>query len=468
MLMASKVPLLLRVPHTAPPTLLIAAPQADQAEALADALRGAGLTVAGACACCNLVRDVVRLAPESVALLAPALDAEALGALQLLGQTAPRPVLLLGLARLPEDAALLVDAGVQAWLPGPVDAKAVADAWRWASLRFNRDQAQHAALLAANTRLDERKWVDRAKGVLMQHQQLSEDQAFAVLRTASMHANLRLGEVSRGLIEAAQAADAVNRAGQLRMLSQRLVKALAMQAGDIDRHRAEEWLADSVQRLRVALAALAELAMPGKATERLQAVQQAWMALEPMATAAATGASGVAGAASPSAAAGTAVEAGVGAHLVELDQRAEQLLEAADALTTALDHANARPHLHVVNVCGRQRMLSQRLAKQALLAGQLNGAAADAQAAAAVQSMQAFEQALAWLEQAPLGTGEIRAALARARGQWQRMLAAVRRAAAGVEPHEAARQLGRESEALLTSFDELTALYQHSMQGLLA
>jgi hypothetical protein len=133
-----------------------------------------------------------------------------------------------------------------------------------------------------------------------------------------------------------------------------------------------------------------------------------------------------------------------------------------------LDHANARPHLHVVNVCGRQRMLSQRLAKQAILAGQLQGSQADAQAAAAVQSVQGFEQALAWLEQAPLSTGEIRAALARARGQWQRMLAAVRRAAAGVEPHEAARQLGRESEALLTSFDELTALYQHSMQGLLA
>lgn len=448
------------MPQTAPSTLLIAAPQAEQAEVLAQALRDAGLTLAGACACRNLVRDVVRLAPEAVALHAPALDAETLAALQLLAQTAPRPVLLLGLDRLPDDLGPLVEACVQAWLPGAVEPAALADAWRWARLRFARDQAQQAALQAANTRLDERKWVDRAKGVLMQHQQLSEDQAFAVLRTASMHANLRLGEVSRGLIEAAQAAEAVNRAGQLRMLSQRLVKARVMAASDVERHRAEEWLADSVQRLRAALAALGELAMPTKAAERLQAVQSAWLALEPMATAP----SGSTDAAE----AGAPLAAGVAAHLVEVDQQAERLLEAADALTAALDHANGRPHLHVVNVCGRQRMLSQRLAKQALLAGQLQGPAADAQAAAAVQSMQAFEQALAWLEQAPLGTGEIRAALALARGQWQRMLAAVRRAAAGVEPHEAARQLGRESEALLASFDELTALYQHSMQGLLA
>lgn len=426
-------------------TLLIAAPELPLAEALLPVLRQAGLAVCGACACRNLVREVVRLAPETVALHAERLDADTLAALQLLAQTAPRPLLLLGLTQLPEDAAALIAARVQVWLPGPLQAGAVADALRWAGLRFAHEQRQHDELQAAATRLEERKWVDRAKGVLMQHQQLSEEQAFAVLRTASMHANLRLGEVSRGLIEAAQAAEAVNRAGQLRMLSQRLVKALALQAIDVERHRADEWLADTVQRVRAALEVLAGLALTTPAAQRLQAVQAAWPPLEAL------------------------VSAGEAAsRLGDIDALAEALLEAADALTAALDHASARPHLHVVNVCGRQRMLSQRLAKQALLAGQLQGVAADAQAAAAVQAVHSFEQALVWLEQAPLSTAEIRAVQARARGQWQRMLDAVRRAAAGVEPHEAARQLARESEALLASFDELTRLYQHSMQGLLA
>lgn len=425
-------------------SLLIAAATLPFAETLGSALGAAGLPVCGACECHNLVRDVVRLAPEAVAVQLDALDAEWLAALRLLAQTAPRPLLLLGLPRLPEDVAALAAAGVQAWLPGAPDAMAVADGLRWARLRFEHDQHLQQALQAANTRLDERKWVDRAKGVLMQHQQLSEDQAFAVLRTASMHANLRLGEVSRGLIEAAQSAEAVNRAGQLRMLSQRLVKALALRVLEVERHRADEWLADTLQRVRAALDVLRGVVLPGPAAERLQAVQAAWPRLEPLAT-------------------GT----DAAAHLCDIDASAEQLLEAADALTAVLDHASARPHLHVVNVCGRQRMLSQRLAKQALLAGLLPGVQGDGQAAAAVQTMQAFEQALAWLEQAPLSTSEIRAVQARARGQWQRMLDGVRRAAAGIEPHEAARQLARESEALLTSFDELTALYQHSMQGLL-
>ena len=39
-----------------------------------------------------------------------------------------------------------------------------------------------------------------------------------------MHANLRLGEVSRSVVEAAQWAQALKRAGQLRMLSQRNVR----------------------------------------------------------------------------------------------------------------------------------------------------------------------------------------------------------------------------------------------------
>lgn len=428
--------------------LLIAAPELPQAEALAMALREAGLAVAGVCECRNLVRDVVRLAPEAVIVRTEALGADTLPALQLLAETAARPVLLLGPSRLPDDTQALLAAGVRAWLPDqpvlPAPA-VVADALRLARQGFAQGLQLQQALEAANTRLDERKWVDRAKGVLMQHQQLSEDQAFAVLRTASMHANLRLGEVSRGLIEAAQAAEAVNRAGQLRMLSQRLVKALALRALDVERHRADEWLADSVQRVRAALDALAAVALPATAGERLRAVQAAWSPLELL-----------------------TLGPDTAGHLAGIDMLAERLLDAADALTAALDHASARPHLHVVNVCGRQRMLSQRLAKQALLASQLSGAQGDAQAAAAVQAMQSFEQALAWLEQAPLSTAEIRAVQARARGQWQRMLDAVRRAAAGVEPHEAARQLARESEALLASFDELTALYQHSMQGLLA
>ena len=62
----------------------------------------------------------------------------------------------------------------------------------------------------------------------MRAREVTEAEAFAVLRTASMHSNQRVGQVSRQVIAAAHYADAVNRAGKLRMLSQRLVKLYAL------------------------------------------------------------------------------------------------------------------------------------------------------------------------------------------------------------------------------------------------
>ena len=117
----------------------------------------------------------------------------------------------------------------------------------------------------------------------------------------------------------------------------------------------------------------------------------------------------------------------------------------------------------LINLAGRQRMLSQRVAKQSLLAGCLAGAAGEAAAAAALASVAEFDAALAQLERSPLAGDDIRATLAVARGQWQRLLDGVR----GASARDGRVTLARESEALLQSFEHLTSLYEHSMQVLL-
>ena len=145
---------------------------------------------------------------------------------------------------------------------------------------------------------------------------------------------------------------------------------------------------------------------------------------------------------------------------------AETLLVAAESLAARLAVVSGRQSLRVVNLCGRQRMLSQRLAKQALLAGLLPAQDAAAQANAAAVTVREFEATLAALEQVPLASDEIRVALARARGQWQRLLDGLRRAA-GPEPQAGRSALARESDALLAGFEQLTTLYEHSLQVLM-
>ena len=417
---------------------------------LAAGLQAGGLPVVGPAPCLMLVREVVRLAPLGVILLASGWDAPLQAALDLLASSAPRPVLVVGAAEWPTDRDLLIRSHVMAWLPGPVDPALLSAAWALARARFDHEQALRAAAAAAEARLDERKWVDRAKGLLMRHQQLSELDAFALLRTASMQANLRVGEVSRGLIEAAQAADAVNRAGQLRMQSQRFVKGLVLRG--LPRPRPDDQLAETAQRLQANLDHLASLPLAERVAVQLTGTRAAWLALQ-----ACSG---------DEAASRSAGGAAWISQLDEAERRAEALLAEADLLTMALEAASGRRKLQVINLCGRQRMLSQRLAKQALLAAVLPDAAAAAQTAAAVLTVQAFEAALLALEQAPLASEGIRAALAQARGQWHRLLDGQRRAGSG-DAVAGRAALARESDALSNSFDQLTSLYEHSMQVLL-
>lgn len=423
-------------------SLLIACPEEGRAQQLAQRLHAAGWRIAGALSCGNLVREAVRLAPEAVVVEADGAEPGLFDALLLLQAARALPVLLCS-ARLGEaQAARAAEAGVLQCLPAPCEPDALRPALSLARALFTQRQALRRELDGAQSRLEERKWIDRAKGRLMSAQQLSEQDAFALLRTASMQANLRVGEVSRAVIEAAEAAEAVNRAGQLRMLSQRIVKALALDLAGVERGAAADWLQDSMSRIQANIDQLAAHELQDSLHPLRAGALAAWQQLQ-----------------SRMALNGPADLA----MLAAVDADAQRLLDDAQRFTDGLQAASGRRNLQIVNLSGRQRMLSQRLAKQALLAGLLPAAEGQAQAVAALASVADFDAALGQLERAPLTSEEIRELLAIARGQWQRMLGAVRDSSA----RDNRVLLARESEALLTSFERLTSLYERSIQMLM-
>lgn len=342
-------------------------------------------------------------------------------------------------------AALAVACGIHHWQTLALDAEGriaaadVAGALALAHARWRHDHALRLAAARAHEQLDERKWVDRAKGVLMSARGLSEDEAFRMLRGAAMSVNLRLGELSRAVCEAARWADAMNRAGQLRMLSQRLVRLSAQQLLRIAPRDTATLKAESMQRARDNLEMLAAQCADTAAQPALARTQACWQALA------------------------HALDVGRmdAPALRHVDALAATLLDAAERLTEALQDAAGRRALHIVNQCGRQRMRVQRLAKESLLA--VTAGADDGPQALLRRhetALDAFEQVQRELEQAPLTSPEIRATLAHVRDEWRRLLGGL----GTCGTNAGRRTLVQASEALLARLDDLTAAYEHSFQ----
>jgi hypothetical protein len=251
-----------------------------------------------------------------------------------------------------------------------------------------------------------------------------------LLRTASMQGKQRVGQVSRQVIDAALVAGAMNRAGQQRMLSQRLVKLYALACSGTEAASAALLMRQSVSRVDENLANLDKALSAATYGDLLAAARTGWEPLKQTLSAA------------PRA-----------EQLEQLDTLAEAMLHQADALVAALEGSGLAATVGVINVSGRQRMLSQRYAKCALLAK-----ADDLRAAAA-----AFEEGMAALAEAPLTSSQIRQGLGDARDAWVRLQGGVRQA----DKPAGRMAIASASEDLLALFDQLTDAYEHSLQVLL-
>jgi len=105
-----------------------------------------------------------------------------------------------------EDTAYLrkaVAAGMSAYVAAGTPAERIKPVLDVAMARFEMEEALRRELADARSELADRKVLDRAKGLLMSRQGLTEPQAHARLRKAAMDKGLKLVEVAQRLIDAA-------------------------------------------------------------------------------------------------------------------------------------------------------------------------------------------------------------------------------------------------------------------------
>lgn len=96
-----------------------------------------------------------------------------------------------------------VAAGVSAYIVAGLSPERIRPILDVAMARFEHEQGLRQELADARTELQDRKVIDRAKGLLMQRQNLNERDAYEKLRKAAMDKGLRLGEVAQRILDAA-------------------------------------------------------------------------------------------------------------------------------------------------------------------------------------------------------------------------------------------------------------------------
>ena len=400
-------------------------------------LEGAGIVIVGSSSLATMVPDVIRCAPDLVICHERHPGDALFAGTASLRNLSPRPVIVFTGDPDAEKISRAAVSGVHAYVVNGYGAERLRPLIHVAQARFRQEQQLRVELSEVQQRFEERKLTDRAKGILMRVRNIGEDEAYKVLRSAAMQSKQRIGQVAQTVIDAARFAEAVNRAGQLRMLSQRLVKLFALMCAAVEPERTAQLCRDSLEQIEGNIAILGRTLSRPTFGDLIDGVLAPWSALK----AALAGAPTL-------------------GRLPEVDRLAERLLAQSEALTRTLQTAGFAAALRVIDVSGRQRMLSQRLAKQAIVAGLLPGAPLDRGAMAATEK--GFVEGLNFLQGVPLTSPEIAALLDAAAAAWARFRPALAR---GDDP-AARADIAMLSEELLTHFGRLTDLYERGIQML--
>lgn len=157
-----------------------------------------------------LAERLAQLQPDMVIVDAESAARDALEHVVMATREAPRPIVMFTNDSDTSHVPAAVAAGVTAYVVAGLAPERIRPILEVALARFQHEQALRQELAETRSELDElsaelkdRKLIERAKGLLMQRQGLSEPAAYEKLRKTAMDKGLRLAEVAQRMLDVA-------------------------------------------------------------------------------------------------------------------------------------------------------------------------------------------------------------------------------------------------------------------------
>jgi two-component system, response regulator / RNA-binding antiterminator len=173
----------------------------ERAAILEQALSDANYTVVGRfTSSSGLSARVIEFNPDIIIIDIESPDRDTLENMRHVTRDNPKPIVMFAEQGDTEMIQRVIRAGVSAYVVDGLSKSRIKPVVDVAIARFREFQALQNELAEVKSKLADRKFIDKAKGLLIEKYKMSEDEAYGALRKMAMNRNLRIADVARNVI----------------------------------------------------------------------------------------------------------------------------------------------------------------------------------------------------------------------------------------------------------------------------
>jgi response regulator NasT len=148
----------------------------------------------------NLLMHIEKEQPDVIIVDLESPSRDSLESMRIVNQHNPKPIVMFTNDSDHNMISEAINAGVSAYVVDGFNESRIKPIMDVAIARFREMQALRTELEKTKNSLEERKIIDKAKGIVMAQRQCNEDEAYKTLRKLSMENNKRLVDVAEQLI----------------------------------------------------------------------------------------------------------------------------------------------------------------------------------------------------------------------------------------------------------------------------